>query len=82
MGDITDRNRAKQERRRLRARPRLKLVGGRWYAFAPESGDARAIRAFLASAIDWCDQMNRKRGLSPRRQPPPDPKTMPRWIGP
>lgn len=75
MGAITDRNRAKQERRRQRARPRLKLVDGRWVAIAPDSGDRRTINAFLFAAISWCDGMNRKRGLPIRRRAPPDRKT-------
>lgn len=48
---------SKPETRRLRARPRIKLVEGEWYAFRG-AGDKQVANALLAEAISFCNRLN------------------------
>jgi hypothetical protein len=46
-------------------KPRLRLVDGEWYAFAPNN--SAMARALLASAISWLHQANERRKAAARR---------------
>jgi hypothetical protein len=46
-------------------KPRLKLVDGEWYAFAPNN--SAMARALLARAISWLHQANERRRAAAKR---------------
>ena len=76
MSEVPSQNHAAANRRAIRkvaterkAHPRIVLTGGRYYAM-PGRGHRKAVGWGLFFAILWCDEMNAKRGLPPRRKVP------------